>query len=112
MHHIPAPTPGWVRRTRRAGRDAALRRLLTLEGRTIAGRCPSLALEQRLALLIEGADALVAVSRADQPIIGLDLEEEAVLQIHLQTVMDRSLGLADRERRIGADRRRRRQHPR
>src|SRR6266852_3160226 len=73
---------------------------------------PSLALEHRLALLIEGTDALVAVSSADQSIIGLDLEEEAVFQIHLQAVMDRLLRLADRQRRIGADRRRRREHRR
>src|SRR5947199_1143813 len=62
-------------------------------------------LERGLALLVEGADALVAVLGPDQPVIGLDLEHEAVLQIHLQPVMDRLFGLADRERRVGADRR-------
>src|SRR5476649_2446342 len=51
-------------------------------------RTNSFALEHRLALLVEGADALAAILGADQAIIRLDLEQEAILEIHLQTVMD------------------------
>src|SRR5437016_2617699 len=60
----------------------------------------SLAAKNRLALLVEGADALVAVLGRDQPVVGLDLEHERVLQVHLQAVMDRLLGLAHGERRV------------
>src|SRR5229473_592081 len=78
-----------------------------LEGRKVAVQALSPSLEHRLALLVEGADAFAAVFRPDQPIIRLDLEHEAAFQIHLQTVMDRLLGLADRQRRVAADPRRR-----
>src|SRR5215467_10144192 len=63
--------------------------------------CSSLPLEHRLALLVERADAFLAVLGRDQPIIRLDFEQQRVFQVHLHAVMDRFLGLPYRQRRVG-----------
>src|SRR5262245_12321090 len=58
---------------------------------SMARRCWSPPLEHRLALLVEGADALVAVLGVHQAIIRLDLEAEGGAQIHLRPVLHRFL---------------------
>lgn len=50
---------------------------------------------------VEGQYALVPVLCRDCAIIGLDLEGQTVAQGHLQSAVDRLLGLADRDRSIG-----------
>src|SRR5579864_1142375 len=60
--------------------------------------------EARLALLVEGADALAAVRGRDEAVIGLDLEQEPAAEVELQSGMDRLLRLAHREGRVVGDR--------
>src|SRR5579872_1793502 len=60
-------------------------------------------LELRLALLVEGSDAFLAILGADHAVIGLDLEAEGGAQVHLRAVNDGLLRLAHRDRRVGGD---------
>src|SRR5258705_1589811 len=64
------------------------------------------ALEVRLALLVEGAHALAAVGGVHQPVVGLDLEAIAAEEIHAEPVVDGFFRLAHGERAVAGDRRR------
>src|SRR5581483_2796658 len=59
----------------------------------------SAALEIRLSLLVEGADAFPAIVGIDEPVVSLDLEAIAGQQIGLQAVVDRFLNLPHGKRR-------------
>src|SRR5581483_5996698 len=54
----------------------------------------SVSLELRLALFVEGADALAAIIRRDHAVVGFDLEHHAARKIHLQPEVNRVLRLA------------------
>src|SRR6266567_631524 len=59
--------------------------------------------KDRLSSLVERKHAFAAVFGRDQAIIRLDLERETVPHRHLQTAMNRLLGLTHRERSVGGD---------
>ena len=52
-------------------------------------------LKDRLSLFVERGDPFEPILGIDQPMIGFDLVRKPASQIHLQTVMDGFLGLAD-----------------
>src|SRR5215469_16264776 len=60
----------------------------------------SASLELRLALFVEGADALAAILGRHHTIIGFDLEHHAAGKIHLQPEMNRVLRLAHGDRGV------------
>src|SRR5579885_2870975 len=59
--------------------------------------------ELRLALLVEGADAFLAVLGANHAVVRLDLEAEGRAQVHLHAVDHGFLRLPHGDRRIGGD---------
>src|SRR5712692_2589774 len=66
----------------------------------------SAAFELGLALLVEGADAFLAVFGSDEAIVGRDLELHCRSEVHAEPVTNGALRLANRERRVGRNSRR------
>src|SRR5712691_1652502 len=60
-------------------------------------------LKLRLALLVERADAFLAVFGSDEAIVGRDLELHGRSEVHAEPLANGAPRLADRERCVGGD---------
>src|SRR5712691_9102787 len=63
----------------------------------------SAAFELGLALLVEGADAFLAVFGSDEAIVGRDLELHCRSEVHAEPLANGAPRLANRERCVGGD---------